>query len=298
MDEVCKSAPLDAGREALDALRSKTNSNPYFAVTSAILHGGQVEYARAQAIADLFADLGPLAAGSSKRALSILGAEGLSVQSGASEVATRLYDGTVCYRVACGKDGKKCLRKEGRETLYGCIVAGFKRSKGKRRLKTGVGVKAGALMMEYLGDDEAVAVDRHVAAWACDEGGLDCTVNDREISRLRRAGKPIVERVEEIIGANGRKRKVRHFFVETATGLKEIRRRKWKRGDDIDPALFSRATENVREHAKGCRVRAADLQVAAWLKGTCRNRLKQRLPLVKGKYISCADVMGQGELFG
>ena len=48
---------IDRGIRALDIIRERTKSDPFFAVASAILHGGQFDYNRRQMIVEALVDI-------------------------------------------------------------------------------------------------------------------------------------------------------------------------------------------------------------------------------------------------
>ena len=129
----------------------------------------------------------------------------------------------------------------------------------------GFGRKSANLLLEYLGDPEAVAVDRHVTYWAFrGVPGKRGGVLKREFKQMR-AGRII-----------GRTRD---------TGL-------FARGDEITDEVFDKVTAIVHRAADRCGVEPAALQVAAWAWGVCTTEAKAYRPRIDlfgmAKPIDCA----------
>jgi len=132
-----------------------------------------------------------------------------------------LSDATKCYIKHCyegGKDkAKKCATKsEVRDELMNCI---------KDEVR-GIGPKTRDLMREYLGDPDAVAVDRHIMNYVCNVAGL-CFPGKKK-------GKPITmkqyEKIKETVQDIAKKFDVTPAELQVSLWLKEACQSQMKKG--------------------------------------------------------------------
>ena len=281
---ACFTIPIAAGRDGLEALRRRTRESPWFAVATGVLHGGEVEYARAQAAVELVADAGAEAFLDPTEARRLLAKAG-GAQLGTTSVADRLSAAARCY-VEHSAGGEAAKQRAALDALTACV----------RREKTGIGPKAGALMREYLGDDDAVAVDRHIFDAACRLSGHGCKMKlkPEEREALRKRG--------VIIGPPDRKGGPERLFYRAQDGSERpLDVVPWKRGGPIGPREFRFGEKVIRALARDCGVSAAAMQVALWLHSACLAKgrgVGYSMPLTRGATFPCGEVVGQRTLFG
>lgn len=289
-----------------------TNKTPWFAVASAVAHGGEVEYETAQRVADALSKLPP-----SSFLDPSFGAKAIRTASGGVGIGTRhdveksgrhLAEAAKCFISSCARNprekGTACVTKKvNRDKLYRCLRYG----------KTGVGVKAADLAREYLGDPEATAVDRHVMNYACSRSDANCMVDYEELrqaerNRLYAAAEKQVRSLPSWSSLSEEARKKEQKRLHTALLRSELyttrdpsdpkrkalwRRavaedgserfdripvRPWVKGDKITPASYAKGQRIIREEAAKLGTTPAAIQVSAWLVGTCRFRTSRRKP--------------------
>ena len=130
--------------------------------------------------------------------------------------------------------------------LSRCYLKGLKEGRGEveaaldctdyTRTK-GVGRKGANLMREYLGDEDAVAVDRHVWKYACVYKG----------------------------------------FCPIGPGGKELKVRYSNHGVSIPEPVQEAVEGYIKAIARECDKTPSDIQVAAWLKGACDSKMEERI---------------------
>ena len=219
--------------------------DPWFVVASGIMHGASVPYERQQRAVEEMVRQGPLAFTSEKKTLAFFRKMGAA---NFDKDAKKTVDAVKVFREACGDDGVKCTEARGQSRVMDDLrsVPGFN------------GPKIRALMWEYFGNEEAVAVDRHVTGWLCNEAKLLSYVGPKDSKTGRRS-------------------------------------RQYAKGDVISDAFFETAAQVVRDEARRCKVTPAELQVAAWIAGACRpkaasfkHRRTDGLFLGEGYTIDCS----------
>lgn len=176
------------------------------------------------------------------------------------------------------------------------------------RKGTGIGAKSRNLMAEYIGCDDAVAVDTHVANWVSAAGRL-AWVQPVVILRTDKRGRAIPGRNKD---GSIKRNKAGKIVQARETQLLKTRWAKdpvaieglKKDGYNVEThmparvfALFKREFQGM---AAGCGVSPAVLQVGAWAQGTCNAvstegrrygaAVENAIYLGKGKYDSCANV--------
>ncbi len=106
-------------------------------------------------------------------------------------LSKRMAEAMKVYIKACGDDGVRCKEKNGQIDLMNRLrdVSGFK-----------VAPKIRALMWEYFGDDDAVAVDRHVANWACKDARLVCAVDNEGNEIKWKKGDNVPQKMFDVVG--------------------------------------------------------------------------------------------------
>jgi endonuclease III len=202
-----KSCPPDLVWEKKQRVRQyiqkRTRDDPYFSVVTGSLHSGQITYDKQQPFVEKVMDV------KKERGIHELLDEtkvrkmlkGAQLWEGKSR---QLVKSTQCYIEHCGVLGRDCLEKpKVREDLVSCMQAvqekirsdldrehpdwknivhkKWKTKTGKIRTvsklqsevaSSGFGQKSSDLVREYLGDDDAVAVDRHVGSYVCVNRGF------------------------------------------------------------------------------------------------------------------------------
>ncbi len=156
---------LDAeqGTKVLGILRKLTRRNPYFGVVSSVMHAGSLPYQYQQPFVDAIVRLGPHAIrniADADRALE--GAIYAKAFAPMLVGAARAYN-EVCGRApwTCAPQREELLRRMKRYAREERAAAG----RGGKSETAGFGQKISEMFREYFGDDEAVAVDRHIAAY-------------------------------------------------------------------------------------------------------------------------------------
>lgn len=138
------------GEETQRYLHKRTINEPFFAAATGALHSGPISYGRQQPFVEKVTDMGPDAVDEVHEAKdAIRGAQFWKQKS------KTLSDVSKCFKKVC--EDNDCTEDRTREDFIDCVDEDV----------TGIGRKTKDLMRLYLGDEEAVAVDRHVADWAC-----------------------------------------------------------------------------------------------------------------------------------
>jgi len=331
-------APLAEGCRALDVLKRETAGNAWFAVVSGVAHGGEVEYSRAQAVADLIAGHDPRALQDPQvverllapylpahvpaapqvrreqfrlpgfsglgrlRGLGALGVD-LSPQLGAGTTSKRIAAAARAF-VKLGSPSGKLSKNDIDRIVWSvcgeCRPTGAKGREIAAELgpveTTGIGKKAGALVREYLGDQSAVAVDRHIANFVFAYTGRLGRVNLARINKEER--ERLALRPEVLVELSEKEGGVPSLFYISRSGQKlPLDMRTWRKGDTIGPREFAAGEAVIRDLAHKCGVSPAAFQVAAWLQGACDFRGPgQSIPLVGKHVFRCGPVLGQREL--
>ena len=163
--------------------------------------------------------------------------------------------------------------------------------------KTGIGRKTGALMREYMGDNQAVAVDRHILGFVFAHSGVGGQIEWRHVPNSIRKKMVAWLALHPQIYVTAEKGSPMSYAIKTPDGgFQEIKLRGWQRGDTIDPADFAFGEKVIRDLARKCRVSAAAFQVAVWLQSACGVKgrgVGYSLPLTEGAYFACAPILGQ-----
>jgi hypothetical protein len=160
----------------------KRSKDALFVAASGVLHGGPVNYDVQQDYVERIVDIGnPIKFTDTSRNLKFL-TDGLLPDDATHQrplgrtsqlrlgMSVRLAKTMDRYIEHCGNDGNKCKTRKGQDAFMESLreVKGFK-----------VARKIRAMMREYWGDKDAIAVDRHVANWACNDAKLVCARNMR-----------------------------------------------------------------------------------------------------------------------
>ena len=150
---------LQKGKDGLEYPKQRTKENPFFAIATGALHGGPIKYDAQQKHVERISKLDPKDMTHQDFNEDIL--KGKGVQYWQTR-ANALTDAARCYQKHCKNGGKSCLREPKRNKLMNCIAITTR----------GIGQKTRDLMLEYLGDQNAVAVDRHVMNYVCNIKGV------------------------------------------------------------------------------------------------------------------------------
>jgi endonuclease III len=207
---------LKMGEEGLRYLQKRTKKEPFFAFATGALHGGPITYDAQQKYVEKISGLDTIKMEDEEYNKKLI--------KGAQFWPTRarsLAFCAKCYNKHCGKDGKKCLTNVGRETAMKCLDSH----------QSQIGRKTKDLMREYLGDNNAVAVDRHVMDWVCNTANICFTGKVK--------GKPIspkeYERIKLEVRKLARKHHVDPAVLQVTLWLKGVCKSKTERrtGDNI-----------------------------------------------------------------
>ena len=172
---------FDQGEAALDYLKARTRRNVAFAAATAALHSGPVLYEATQPFVEEVSRSDPrkfLDPEKNERFLSKRARKYRFPKRGARALA----DTMKCYIDLCESDDQCVYGGENYNEFVNCL--------GKSH---GVGIKGLDLAREYLGDPEAVAVDRHVMDWAVNKADI------YDPKRWRRKGDSIA--IPDYLGA-------------------------------------------------------------------------------------------------
>lgn len=147
----------------LGILRKLTRRNPYFGVVSAVMHAGNLPYQYQQPFVDVIVRLGPHAIQNIKDADRVL--KGAIY---AKAFAPMLVGAARAYRAVCANAPETCpARRDELLTKMREYARAARQASGRggKSETAGFGQKISQMFLEYFGDDEAVAVDRHVAVY-------------------------------------------------------------------------------------------------------------------------------------
>jgi len=180
----------------------KRSHDPLFVAASGVLHGGPVTYAHQQKWVERIVQIGdPRSFTDAKRNEEFLntnpnpflGHKRHLTRGGSAQMwkgmADRLAQTMKVYIDVCGVKGEACkpdpkvrgLTEKQEEFLKALDnVRGFK---GAPKIR--------ALMREYWGEEDAIAVDRHVANWACNDAGIVCPTDGKGNKVTFQKGEPI-----------------------------------------------------------------------------------------------------------
>lgn len=331
---------LGYGATALDYLRKRTRDDPWFAAASGVMHAGRIGYNIQQRFAEKVTAAGPEAVIDIAGAVKTIG----RAQDFARIVAS-FPVAAACYRRFCqqgscvsqhgnlSNDGEslvECMRSaeyafsdsdiEAAKTassfnpaypsLWDSMVAQkvITQRGGKwTRVGTGVGAKTRNLVAEYLGCDNAVAVDTHVANWLSATGRL-VWIQQVERKRFDVRGRPIYAREP---GGGCRKNKqgkcvqardtlyLKTRFAKGPEIVEGMRADGYHVTDTMTDRQFAMMKREFQAMAAGCGAAPAVLQVGAWAQGTCDAvsagrrygaAVKGSIYLGEGKTDSCGNV--------
>jgi len=161
---------LDLGREALDYLISRTKEDPFFLVTTCV-HAGHIPYTYNQQFAEIMMEMPDelrRKLTDEKFAYEFLSKQWVDGYRGAShakQVAPIVAKAARCYYATCFGDSKKegCKTERDLWELVACLDD----------IK-GIGNKMLNLFLEYIGDSDAVAIDRHIGDFMCNDLEVYC----------------------------------------------------------------------------------------------------------------------------
>ena len=237
-------------------LQRRTKQDPYFAVVTGSLHAGQITYDKQQKFVE------KIMRHKQKHGIKTLLNEnevrntlqGAQLWEGK---AKHLVKSTQCYIDHCGYQGRDCLTKpKAREGLVGCMQSAQTKIKNellkehpewnkkehpgdhmtliqKKIQSAGFGQKTSDLVREYLGDEQAVAVDRHVGDYICKKRGF-CPL-------MKKGGKFKFEKERDIPPHIYRQisQQVRHVAKQCRKTPADIQVPSWLRGV-CDSRLYQR----------------------------------------------------------
>ena len=259
-DVVCKGLDweLEEANRLIGFVRGRTDENPFFAVMTGAMHGGPIEYHRQQPYVEELSRLNPKDLTDIDYVESQI--KGSQHWIGRSKSVVDLSD---CFIKVCGVDGRKCKTPKGRERLMDCARGAF-----------GIGEKTIDLMKEYLGDNEAVAVDRHVGHWTCKDAEIKCPTVTKKLWEWE-----------------GRLYEQQPYDFEKAKWVGERVRRTvqydFVKGKAIPPKVYDEIKESIRTKAKECNIQPVQLQVASWIKGACDAMPDGPIFVGEGHYLHC-----------
>jgi len=250
---------IEAGKASLEYLRRRTHENPLFAVLTGVFHSGAIPYQNNQQwvehlVEKPYSEVKKLAEKPLEdrvRTMTIDRPKNLPSVYFARSRANMLPGALECFEDLCLDEPEKCFEKRTREKLVKCMVDKARGPIEEGTQRGGIGRKTSDLMREYLGDDEAVAVDRHVLRWVCEDAKVYCPID-------LKTGKPLGS-LEEL------------EYGGTARGYK------------IPDEIYEACAEALREEARHCGIMPTQLQVGVWLKGVCGAPKRPRGPIFLGK---------------
>lgn len=221
---------IEMGRVGLNYLIERTRKDPYFIVAS-MLHSGQVPYDYQQQFVEHLMKQ-PIEVrrkmqdpAYALKKLSRVWIDGYGGAVAREEMAHRIAAATKCYFDECFEEGKKgCKTHDSIKSLGACMMD-----------QRGMGNKMLSLIQEYIGIPEAVAIDRHIDTFMCEDLGVHCAPD-----RFFRRGKTI----------------------------------KRLRGRSIQESEYLVMLEKFRKKAAECGLDPATMQVAAWMKKACQSRMR------------------------
>jgi hypothetical protein len=315
------------GAQALAYLRRRTHENPWFAVVSGIMHAGQISYNAQQPVAERLLHHSPDVAFDIERTAKIIaGAQDAGRILPALTIGAYCYrkyckSSTDCAPAPSGDLSQRgerlieCLRTTKRRIMPAEIKflqSTVWKQLGPRGASTqtlwqklnervklqregeayymrgaGLGAKTRNLVAEYMGCDNAVAVDRHVGNWLANSVGRLAWVQRVQVTRRDKT--------------TGRSRGTfwRQGVVTFTRSKAEARRLRDQGIAALDsgaagqPKTFALMKREIHRMAKQCDIRPAELQVAAWAQGVCESvgQVKATsIALGEGDHVSCADI--------
>jgi endonuclease III len=237
-------------------IQKRSREDPYFAVVTGALHSGQVTYDKQQKFVE------KIMKEKKKHGIKTLLDESkvrktlhkAQLWEGKSR---QLVKSTECYIDVCGVQGRECLTKpKVREDLVSCMQSAQSRIRrelsqqhpewlkksnpsdkmtilDKKVQSAGFGQKTSDLVREYLGDNNAVAVDRHVGAYVCNTRGF-CPV-------MKKGGKFNFDREAQIPP---------HIYRQIANEIRAIAKECHKKPADVQVAAWTKGVcdSRLREH--------------------------------------------------
>lgn len=176
------------------------------------------------------------------------------------------------------------------------------------RKGTGIGAKSRNLMAEYLGCDNAVAVDTHVANWVSTTGRL-VWIQPVVALRFDKLGRPVPGRNKDGSIKRNKQGKVvqaretlhlKTRWAKDPRVIEGLKRDGYHVETNMSEKQFAMFKREFQAMADQCGTPAADLQVGAWAQGTCEAvssegrrygaAVSNSIYLGKGKTDSCANV--------
>jgi hypothetical protein len=286
---------VQAGIDGLRYMQERTREDPFYALASGVLHAGQTSYITQQPIVERVL----LDPAREAKLADYDSAFKLIRGSGFSNLKARAWpDAIQCWQKWCktpeDPTGAACLGRDGRLPARGVKLL----SCMSKNLASGVmGRKSYNLMAEYMGCDQAVAVDRHVGNWLANSTG---TLVWAQKVYYNRGGTKETCEAPFMAQERGPQRKPicgyegRVFFTRDQAEAKSMRRL----GIPAVPASFSDARfammkREIMGLAKNCNVRPAQLQVAAWMQGACDSLpagAGGKLDFGRGQVVDCERV--------
>jgi hypothetical protein len=290
---------ISAARWALDFLERRAEEDPWFNGTTLIFHSGQVNYTKHQLVAEKFNTFGPRVSLNEDVARGIACTPALNPVAASGKKGVALTQTTpFIYKTpllaakfieVCGENGEKCrghkdleklllqlrskgaLRPEhkraGMKGFSASVPAGFVGCDPKKPVKkpyaVGFGTKIRELVREYAGDPNAVAVDRHIAAWVCKHYGTSSPEIKQACHGAFAAMRLEDEQKKYAVDSKKWKslqRKIDKIEDKTSASV----------GAYEESKKYSMLKSVVADEAKKCGVSPALLQVGAWFKQTCR----------------------------
>jgi len=315
------------GASALDYLRRRSRENPWFAVASAVMHAGRIGYNIQQRVAEKVIEAGPEAVMDIASTLKTVGrAQDLA------RVASSMPVAAACYRRFCQQGS--CIGDQGKmsrdgEALVECMrsaeytlsasdieaaqaspsynpryarlfdtMVGEKNvsSRGSSYVRkgTGIGHKTRNLLAEYLGCDDAVAMDTHVANWLSSTGRATW-IQKIKVSRKDKNQRPLRRRdpktgeLKDLFNVEH----VKTRFAGTIGEKKALTSEGYHVVDRFDPPAYGLMKREFQRLARECDVPPADLQVGAWAQGTCDAIRSERR---YGSAVEGGIYLGEGRL--
>jgi hypothetical protein len=166
--KVCglRKPELDKGRDALDYLIKRTKEDPFFLVATCV-HAGHIPYNYQQQFAELIMEMPEelrqklVDPEFAYKVLTNKWLDGKKDASHAKMIAPVVAAGARCYYDTCGKQG--CKKDKDLWEIVSCMED-----------VKGIGNKMLNLMLEYIGDKDAVAIDRHIGDFMCNNMKVYC----------------------------------------------------------------------------------------------------------------------------
>lgn len=261
---------VKAGIDGVAYMHGRSLEDPFYALASGLMHAGQTSYTVQQPIVEKIMRLPP--AERLKRLGTIGGARALIQGSGFSTLKSSAWPSAVgCWERYCAEDGGRgCLAPPGGGKLPARGVL-FMRCM-RDQLPGGVmGPKSYNLMAEYMGCDQAVAVDRHLANWLANSAGTlvwaqkvwyprEPTQQCKGKFQATRRGK------QDVCSYEGRV-----WFMREEEEAKKSKLGGYPAvsGATIKGSRYAMMKREVMNLAGECGVSPAQLQVGAWIQGAC-----------------------------